>query len=151
MVIDTLANSNRYEALHPRFKAAFDFLRRADIADLPPGRIDLDGDTLFALPQTYETKPVAEGKLEAHRKYIDIQFIADGQEAIGYAPLADQPIAQPYDGEKDIAFYDGEACFTQLRKGMFAIFFPQDAHLPSRFVDTPSVVKKIVIKLSIST
>ena len=151
MIIDTLNNSARYESLHPRFKAAFDFLRRPDLADMQPGRIDLDGDALFALPQTYETKPIQEGKLEAHKKYIDIQFIVEGQEFMGYAPLTSQPVAQPHDTEKDIAFYDGEAWFTLIRKGMFTVFFPEDAHLPGRFTEKSSRVKKIVIKIAISS
>lgn len=151
MIIDTLDNSSRYETLHPRFKAAFDFLRRPDIADMRPGRIDLEGDAIFALPQTYETKPIHDGKLEAHKKYIDIQFIVDGEESMGYAPLVDQSVAQPHDSEKDIAFYNGEAWFTLFRKGMFAIFFPEDAHLPGRFTGKSSSVIKIVIKVAISS
>jgi YhcH/YjgK/YiaL family protein len=150
MVIDTLENSSRYEALHPRFKAAFDFLRRPDIAATPLGRSELEGNALFALTQAYETKPIQEGKLEAHKKYIDIQFIVEGQEFMGYAPLTDQTAVQPHDNEKDVALYDGEAWFTLFRKGMFAIFFPQDAHLPSRFTEKPSTVKKIVLKVAVS-
>jgi YhcH/YjgK/YiaL family protein len=149
MIIDTLNNSCRYESLHPRFKAAFDFLRRPDVAATPLGRTDLDGDALFAMTQSYETKPIQEGKLEAHKKYIDIQFIVEGQEFMGYAPLANQAASKPHDDEKDIAFYDGEAWFTLFRKGMFAIFFPQDAHLPSRFTEKTSSVKKIVIKVAV--
>jgi YhcH/YjgK/YiaL family protein len=150
MVIDTLDNSSRYETLHPRFKAAFDFLRRPDLASLPDGRTELDGDALFALVQTYETRPIQEGKLEAHTRYIDIQFVVDGQESMGYAPLTNQTAVKPHDDAKDIAFYDGEAGFTLFRKGMFAIFFPQDAHLPSRFTEKVSSVRKIVLKVAVS-
>lgn len=150
MVIDTLDNSSLYEKLHPHFKAAFEFLRRPDTASKPDGRIELDGDKLFALVQSYATKPIQDGKLEAHKKYIDIQYVVEGEEFIGYAPLKSQPVAQPHDSAKDIAFYDGEAWFTLIRKGMFAIFFPQDAHLPGRFTEKSSRVKKIVLKIAVS-
>jgi biofilm protein TabA len=150
MVIDTLDNCRSYESLHPHFKAAFDFLHRADIEALPPGRIEIDGTALFAMIQGYETKPVQEGKLEAHRKYIDIQFVLKGAEAIGYAPLNGQSAAKVFDPEKDIGFYNGTFCLPILCKGMFAIFFPQDAHLPGRFVDKPRFVKKIVVKIAVS-
>ncbi len=151
MIIDTLEHCRLYEHLNPRFKAAFDFLLRPDTASAAPGRTELDGKNLFALIQTYETKPIQEGKLEAHRKYIDIQVLLEGQEFIGYAPLGGQPVAKPFDAEKDIGFYDGEAWFTLLRKGMFAIFFPQDAHLPGRYTDKPQSVKKIVLKIAVSS
>jgi YhcH/YjgK/YiaL family protein len=150
MIIDTLDHSTSYETLHPRFKAAFDFLRRTDIASVPLGRTEIDGSSLFALVQEYETKPIHEGKLESHKKYIDIQLVVEGEEFMGYAPLGGQGAAKPFDPEKDIGFYDGEAWFTLLRKGMFAIFFPQDAHLPGRFTDKPSKVKKIVLKIQLS-
>lgn len=150
MVIDTLENCTRYENLHPRFKAAFDFLRNPAVYAVPDGRTDIAGDAVFALVQNYETKPIHEGKLEAHRKYIDIQFLADGEEFVGYAPLGNQKIAAAYDADKDVAFYEGESWFTLLRKGMFAIFFTQDAHLPSRYTEKPSHVKKIVLKVAVS-
>lgn len=149
MVIDTLAHSARYEALHPRFKAAFAFLNRPETAAVALGRTDIDGTSLFALVQTYQTKPIQEGKLEAHKKYIDIQYILDGEEFMGYAPLGTQPVATPFDPEKDVGFYDGEAWFTRFRKGMFAIFFPQDAHLPGRHTDKPTQVRKIVLKIEL--
>ena len=103
MVIDTLENCSRYESLHPRFKAAFDFLKRAEAENVPIGRIDLDGNTLYALTQEYDTKPIHDGKLEAHRKYIDIQFILEGEEFIGYAPLKNQKPATAFTPRKTLA------------------------------------------------
>lgn len=150
MIIDSLENVNRYTSLHPRFKAAFDFLKRPDLGTIALGRVDLDGTALFAIIQEYMTKPIKEGKLEAHRKYIDIQFILEGEELIGYAPFGGQPVSKAFDTEKDIGFYEGEAWFTLLRKGMFAILFPQDAHLPGRQTDQPKHVKKIVLKVAVS-
>ena len=151
MIIDTLENIGRYESLNPRFKAAFAFLRRPDISGIALGRTELEGTALFALVQEYETKPIHEGKLEAHKKYIDIQVVLQGEEFIGYAPLGGQPVAKAFDPDKDIGFYDGEAWFTLLRKGMFAILFPEDAHLPGRYTDKPKAVKKIVLKVSVSS
>lgn len=150
MVIDTLDNAARYESLNPRFKAAFDFLRSPAAAAAPIGKTTLDGTALFAMVQEYQTKPIHDGKLEAHKKYIDIQFVLEGEEFLGYAPFGQQPVSQPYDAAKDIGFYDGEAWFTLLRKGMFAILFPEDAHLPGRHTDKPKSVKKIVLKVAVS-
>jgi len=147
MIIDTLAQASCYEPLHAGFKAAFDFLRDTDLSSLAQGRTEIDGDRLFALTQSYETRSVAGGKLEAHRKYIDIQFIVSGEEHIGYAPLGDQPASAPFDTGKDIGFYHGDAGFVKLSAGMFAVFFPHDAHLPGRHLGVPSQVKKVVLKV----
>jgi YhcH/YjgK/YiaL family protein len=148
MIIDTLENIGRYECLHARFKAAFHFLRNTNLSALPDGRLEIDGDRLFVLTQTYQTKPLEGGKLEAHRKYIDIQFVVSGEEYIGYAPLAGQKPVDPFNEEKDIGFYQGESSLTKISAGMFAIFYPNDAHLPSRYLQAPMPVKKIVMKVA---
>jgi YhcH/YjgK/YiaL family protein len=148
MIIDTLENAGRYECLHTRFKAAFHFLNNTNLAAQQEGRFEIDGDRLFVLTQTYQTKPLEGGKLEAHRKYIDIQFVVSGEEYIGYAPLTDQKPVEPFNTDKDIGFYHGDASFTKISAGMFAIFYPNDAHLPSRYLQTTTSVKKIVIKVA---
>jgi len=148
MIVDTLDRSEQYVTLHPRFKAAFDFLKTTDLLALPEGRFEIDGSNLFALTQGYQTKPVADGKLEAHRKYIDIQVVVSGEEYIGYAPLSGQAPVDPFNTEKDIGFYHGDANLIKLIAGMFAIFYPTDAHLPCRQIQGPCAVKKIVIKVA---
>jgi YhcH/YjgK/YiaL family protein len=148
MIIDTLENAGRYECLHVRFKAAFHFLKNTNLEALPEGRFEIDGDRLFVLTQTYQTKPLEGGKLEAHRKYIDIQFVVSGEEYIGYAPLADQKPVEPFQVEKDIGFFHGDASLTKISAGMFAIFYPNDAHLPSRYLQAAAPVRKIVIKVA---
>jgi len=148
MIVDTLEQSEKYLSLHPRFKAAFDFLKTMDLQALPEGRLELDGSNLYASTQCYQTKPVAEGKLEAHRKYIDIQVVVSGEEYIGYAPLTGQAPVDPFNTEKDIGFYYGEANLIKLSAGMFAIVYPHDAHLPCRQIQGSCAVKKIVVKVA---
>ena len=87
MILDTLDNAARYESLNSRFAKAFAFLRTVD-GTQELGRHDLDGDACFALVQTYESKPIEKAKFEAHRKYIDVQFIHSGRETIVWAPLS---------------------------------------------------------------
>ena len=148
MIIDILTQSSRYEALNPLFEAAFRFLRGTDLQSLADGRTVIDGDRLFALTQSYETQPAQDGKLETHRQYIDIQFIISGEEYIGYAPLDGLHLACPFNTEKDICFHHGDAAgFTRLTAGMFAVFFPYDAHLPGRHFTAPARVKKVVLKV----
>jgi len=149
MIADTLDRASLYEPLHPKFKMAFDFLRDTDLLSLPPGRTEIDGDTLFALTQSYETRPVQGGALEAHRKHIDIQFVVSGEEYIGYAPLAGLPPEGPFDDAKDIGFYQGGGSLVKIPAGTFAIFFPHDAHLPGRHTGAPAHVRKVVLKVSV--
>ncbi|HAI85169.1 MAG TPA: YhcH/YjgK/YiaL family protein, partial [Chitinophagaceae bacterium] len=75
MIIDTLANANRYEQLHPLFSKAFSYLKNTDFIHLPKGKYTIDGEQLFAIVNEYDTVDAANEQCEAHKKYIDIQFI----------------------------------------------------------------------------
>ena len=151
MVLDTLANAARYESLNSRFAKAFAFLRTVD-GTQELGRHDLDGDHCFALVQTYETKPIEKAKFEAHRKYIDVQFIQSGRETILWAPLDTmKEETMAYSDEKDAALWKLTADTTPLHvsAGHFAILWPEDAHAPCIEWDKPEQVFKVVIKVAV--
>ena len=78
MITDILTNAERYTPLHPRFAAAFEFLRRPDLDTLSTGRHVIDGDELFVLIQRSSGRTREEAKLESHRRYIDIQYVIAG-------------------------------------------------------------------------
>jgi len=149
MITDTLTQCRRYTSLSPRFSAAFKFLEELPV-DMASGRYPLDGEDCFALVQTYNTKPLAEAKFEAHRKYIDIQFIQAGRETILWTPLATlTETLEPYAAEKDVAFFatPPHVIPLHLRAGDFAIFFPEDGHAPGVEYSGSTEVRKTVIKV----
>lgn len=151
MILDTLAQSAQYDALNPRFARAFAFLRQLP-ADAKVGRHEIDGDDCFALVQQYTTKPVAERQFEAHRQYIDIQFVARGREYIYWAPLSTLTnVTMPFDTSKDAALYSGapEKAPIEVREGQFAILFPQDGHAPACAWGDPAEVRKVVVKVRV--
>lgn len=151
MVHDTLANADRYESLNSRFAKAFAFLRTVD-GSQALGRHDLDGDHCFALVQTYETKTTDKAKFEAHRQYIDVQFIHSGRETILWAPLAAmQEETMAYNAEKDAALWKLVPDVTPLHlsAGHFALLWPEDAHAPCIEWDKPEQVFKVVVKVAV--
>ena len=150
MIAGTLAQSSRYASLAPHFEAAFAFLRNLP-ADLPPGRHDIAGDDCFALVQAYTTRPLSAAKFEAHRNYVDIQFVQAGRETLLWTPLTGLAETKPYDSEKDYALFAAPANPTplRLRAGEFAIFYPEDAHSPCLELDGPCEVRKVVIKMRV--
>ena len=132
MVLDRLANWRRYAGLHPGFADAFRWLAQLRPAEAAVGRHAIDGDRLYALIGRDPGRGHDGARLEAHRRYIDIQLTLAGQEEIGWSPLADcvEP-ESPYSSEGDIAFY--AACpntWLAVPPGTFAILYPDDAHAP---------------------
>jgi len=127
----------------------FAYLKETDFSKMELGKYEIDGDNIFALVNEYNTKDESEGKLEAHKKYIDVQFVAKGRELMGYTPLENQKVIDKYNEQNDITFFTGDKSFTQVDEGMFAIFFPTDVHLPGIKVNEKSYVKKVVIKVKV--
>jgi len=147
LIVDHISNAERYAALGPLFEQAFDFLRTTDLNALKPGRYPLAGDALFALAQVYHTKPLSEGFWEAHRRYIDLQFIVQGTERIGYAPLHRMQL-ESHDEQRDLSVLQGEGDFLTLTDGCFMLLWPEDAHQPGLQTDQSGPVRKIVFKIA---
>ncbi len=148
MILDILNNAKMYESLHPGFAKAFAFLRAAQDGLPEVGRYEIDGDKVFALVQKYDTVPAEEAKWEAHKKYIDIQFVYDGSEIIGWDTISNLPEGETFIEEKDSYRYHAPSATPLiLHSGMFAILYPQDLHRPKELFETASPVVKIVVKV----
>ena len=148
MIFDTLANADRYAALHPRFPRAFEFLRGTDLKALAPGRYPIDGENLIAIVEAVAGRSRDAAKLECHRKYIDIQLVLDGTDEMGWKPLGDchEPLAE-FNAEKDIQFFrDTPASWITTPPGAYCIFFPEDAHAP--LVGTGEI-RKVIVKIAV--
>jgi YhcH/YjgK/YiaL family protein len=148
MILDYLDNWERYVALHPGFPAAFEFLKRRDLADLSAGRHPLDGERLYALVVQEDGRGRDKAKLEIHRRYIDIQLTVTGTDDIGWKPAAHcSSYDQEYDDEKDVAFFSDEPeVWVTTSPGRFGIFFPEDAHAP---LGGTGPIHKIVVKAAV--
>lgn len=150
MIVDRLRNPSLPATLPDRLRRALEFLRTADLAALAAGRHDIDGDRIFALVQDYTTKPPDQCVWEAHRRYIDVQYVVRGVERMGYANIAGVREHEPYDSARDVAFYLPGGDYVTISEGMFAIFGPEDVHSPGSAAGAPSPVRKIVIKAAVA-
>ena len=148
MILDILTNRQRYGGMHPGIGRALDYLANTDFTVLEDGRQEIDGDEIYALLMTYSSEPESARSFEAHRKYIDVQFILAGRETIYWVPTEELAATGEYSDEKDIVFLSGEArAALQLTPGSFALFYPEDAHKPNCAWDTPERVRKVVVKV----
>ena len=149
MITDRLSNADHYRNIHPRLAAGLDWLRATDLASLPLGKTVIDGEHLFALIQEYTPKPPDLGKLEAHRRYWDVQYVARGEERMGWVNLGEVTVSEPYNSEREVGFFTGKCNFFRVPSGSFAVFGPQDVHMPGVAPEEKAadVVRKIVVKV----
>ncbi|MBD2864598.1 MULTISPECIES: YhcH/YjgK/YiaL family protein [Paenibacillus] len=149
MITDSLQHIRQYSSVSPRLERAALFLETHDCKALEPGKYEIDGDHVYALVQHYETKPREKGLWEAHRQYLDVQYMAEGCEALGYVPIDRTEVTRPYDRDGDYALFSASGDFFTLREGHFAVFAPHDVHMPAIQLEAAQAVKKIVIKVLI--
>jgi len=146
----------------PAFRAAFAYAAdvsrpgtaaHARIAALKAGathRQELSGGA-YAVEMAYLTKPRAEGFFETHRRFIDVQVVVAGEEVMEVADVAQLGVAEPYDAARDFTRHTDAPAPSVLRvpAGHAAIFWPEDAHMPSLAAERPALVRKTVVKVPV--
>lgn len=149
MILDTLPNLALYSELSPRLSAAAVFVATNDLSSLPVGRVEIDGDDVYANVSEYETHEAAPERFEAHRAYADLQIVVSGAERVGVAPRTPcLPVVQPYDEARDVEFVRAEGEAVTLRAGQFLVLFPHEAHQPGCHpAGGPAQVRKVVVKV----
>jgi YhcH/YjgK/YiaL family protein len=150
MILDRLENRDVYRRFGRRLFEALVYLAKTDFHNMESGKREIDGDRLFAVVQRYRPKPPAEARWEAHRNYLDVQYVVAGAERIGYAPLREEtPIETAYDADRDVAFYRSSGVLLPIPAGRFAVFTPHDIHAPGLIAEAASddqEVLKVVMK-----
>lgn len=147
MIFDTLENIKNYEGLG-RVYTALEFLSKTDFAKMELGRYELSGDDIFYMVQRYETDP-DKTISEAHKKYIDIQFMVDGEEIIGIAPISCEKTETEAKPENDVWFYECKTEPLTLIKNSFMVLYPNDLHCPGVAVDGAKACHKVVVKVKV--
>ena len=148
MILSEFQNKDRYINLHPLFEKGFTFLEKENLSQLPEGKLEIDGDDLFAIISKPGTSAEKMLKLEAHKKYIDIHYIIAGTELFGWKNLKDcKHMEGEFDFEKDFVLYNDQD-FTSflLNKYNFVVVYPEDAHSPG--IKTEHL-HKVVLKIKL--
>lgn len=152
MIFDSVKNLNRYAALAPEVWAKIEAFTRSVTPATPKGRQKLDGDMLMADVNSYNAKPLADGRYENHRRYVDLQLMLEGAETVYLTDVEGLELVEDKYAEKDCAFYRytaGTGYALPFKAGEFAIFYPGEAHLPGRGDDN-AALRKIVFKIDAS-
>ncbi len=153
MIVDNIQNYARYSYLPPRIVRAIEYIGSTDFTFVENGQYELDGKNLVSIVNRYKTKLPEQAVWESHRKYIDVQFVAGGEEQFGYAPLSKAPpVKTPYSDEKDVIFYEPGTEIFSAPAGTFMIFYPEDVHAPALAIGNPpkpAEVVKVVVKVAV--
>lgn len=138
------------KALSEKIAEAVEIIKNVNFDEMELGKHVINDD-FYMLLQTYETKKPETARHEAHKKYVDVQYIVEGMEQIDIAPASEMEVEDEYNEEKDIVFFKEPAQATTfvLTTGSYAVLYPEDSHKPGVCVGKQAQVKKIVGKVRI--
>jgi biofilm protein TabA len=148
--INAVAFATEYNKNPAAWDKAFAYLKNTNLDTISPGKYSIDGNNVYASITLAPSKEFDKTTWEAHRKYIDLQYVIRGREKMGVARLDASDETKPYDESKDVANYNAEGNYYAAQPGEFFLFFPTDVHRPNIMLDKVDTVKKIVIKIHIA-
>ena len=147
MIVDTMDNISRYAALGGNLARALEFLQKSYRRAMPDGRHVIFGEAVYASASTYTTQPKDAKPFEAHDRYIDIQYLFQGEECLFWAPRSSLTATKSYSETDDVALFSGDQeTGVVLVPGVFVVLFPWDGHKPGCALRSPQQVRKLVIK-----
>lgn len=153
MFFESLEQAKSHYQDNQAFTKAFDVIRVYAERTFETGRWEIDGENMYLVAAEYTTATLTiSSQMEAHRKYIDIMYVVDGEENIYCKPTGKlHHITSAFNQEKDflLADVDGDAVPNALRKGQVAVLLPEDAHCPGCNLDGKRLVQKLICKLAV--
>ncbi len=145
MIVCPWKEIKKYASLLPGIEEAFDAVNALTEYENKKNYPLSDGNRFFIAQQSTNAPDVAE----AHREYLDIQYIVKGKEVMGWAPLENCTLEGEFNVEKDIGKYSGDFSYLTIPEGVCYVAFPEDAHMPGRHLDVPNEFTKVVVKLKV--
>ena len=145
MIICPWKEIMRYAPIVPGLEEAFEKVNA--LTSLEPAVYPLENGRFIVMSGS--TVSTEGGTCEAHGQYLDIQYIVKGQEVMGWAPLDTLTVAEEFSAEKDVGFYSGPCEFIRIAEGNCYVVFPEDGHMPTRYLEKSNEYTKIVVKLKV--
>jgi len=150
MILDSVENIDRYIDINSRMSSMVEFLKSFKIENYKKGKIEIDNQFCYAIGLEYETKDSKDCLWEAHRKYIDIHVLVEGEEKVHINNIKNMKVSKPYDNENDYALYTGNPeTELLLVKNKFLLLFPDEVHRTSIVVNDFCQTRKLVFKVLI--
>ena len=146
MIICPYKELKRYETAIPGLAEAMELIE--NLQSFEPATYPLSGGNKI-LVQKGTTKPVETALIEAHRKYLDVQYVVEGSEVVGWAPLEAMMPAEDFNEDKDFGMYTGKCEFLNIPAGRCYVVYPEDGHMPCVHLEQPTEYTKIVVKLKV--
>lgn len=151
MIFDKLENLHKYKSINKHLPELINFLETTNLSELPLGKVEINGDNLFALNIDALSFDDENAMYEYHKQYADLHIQLEPKEHYFFDFKENlKNVISEFDSEKDVAFYKKDSIRNLVRPkvGEFVFFFPGEAHLP-KFTHEQKNIRKLIFKLKV--
>lgn len=149
MIFGTLSCLEEYSFLKKAVQNCFAYAKAQDLSAFEPGCHEIDQKRLFVNITQYTTTDAQNRFWEAHRQYLDLHLMLQGEEQIDLNFITNMRQSE-YQKADDFLPLEGEKNSSViLRNGDFLICYPHDAHRTAVKVTDPAAVKKAIFKIQL--
>ncbi|MDK2789443.1 MAG: biofilm protein TabA [Epulopiscium sp.] len=153
MIYGDIKNTDYIDKVYPLpLVKAINYLKNTDFSSIKAGKYEIEGQDIYAQVIDTTTKEKSKAKPETHKKYVDVQFLIEGKEIIGFARKSDSnKVVEDLLEQKDVIFYENAENESELvmAPGNFAVFFPDDVHRPACNCGGEHSIRKVIVKVSV--
>jgi len=152
MIYGRLENFGKYFQTGSPLFAALSFAVEFNPSK-PDGRYEIDSENIFALVSSYETSPASRNSFEIHRKHADVQVVIEGEEKVDVSLSDELEAVSEYDEATDKVRLESpqDSASLVMRRGYFAVIYPNEAHRPNCDLHGKLNVRKIVVKVRMNS
>lgn len=147
MIFGRIEDRSTAAFLPAEVQQCFEYCRSGKLDGLEKGSHEICGRDIFVNIVEYETDERTAKSWEAHREYLDIHVMLEGEEIIevNHIGRMEQGVFEP---DSDYLPLEGEPCAQVICRPMdFLICFPEDGHKPGVQVDSPRKIRKAIFKV----
>lgn len=139
-----------YSFLEKKVLECFAYAKEHDLVQYEKGSHEINGEELFVNIVEYETTSADNRFWEAHRKYLDVHVMLNGEEQIDLNFIENMKQDEFVEADDFLPLHGEMNSFVTLRAGDFLICYPHDAHRTAVAVTKPEKIKKAIFKVKIN-
>lgn len=149
MIYGNIKNTEEYKFLNTDLQKCFEYIKNNDLKNLEKGTYEICGNDLFVNIVEYETTTEDKRFWEAHKNYLDLHFMLDGEEIINVNFIDNMKQIEFVEKDDFLSLEGNKKSSILLEEGDFLICYPNDAHMTAIKVSDSKKIKKAIFKVKI--
>ena len=149
MIYGNIKNTEEYKFLNTDLQKCFEYIKNNDLKNLEKGSYEICGNDLFVNIVEYETTTEDKRFWEAHKNYLDLHFMLDGEEIINVNFIDNMKQIEFVEKDDFLSLEGNKKSSILLEEGDFLICYPNDAHMTAIKVSDSKKIKKAIFKVKI--